>query len=88
MCVEGPFYKENCEIRKDKDGKGRAEESRVREKSICVQECVCEKTEHTCARESVWERKRVCACVCLSCMGGVGALCVYVCMSTCMCAHV
>lgn len=30
--------------------------------------------------ESVWERKRVCACVCLSCMGGVEALCACVCV--------
>lgn len=88
VCVEGPFYKENS-VKSGKIRTVKAEQKRVlcvREESICVQDCMCEKTECTCARESVWERERVCACECLYCTCGVGAS-VCLCMGTYMCAH-
>ena len=49
-----------------------------------MQECVCEKTECTRVRESVWERETARACVSVLHVECEGPVCVY----TCVCARV
>ena len=96
MCVKGPFCKEN-NVKSGKIRTGKEEQKRVpcvRGESICVQECVCEKTECTRERESVWERETVRACVSVlhvECEGPV-CVCAYACVpvwcGSSVCVHV